>query len=127
MSVRTELRDAVRLILDDRYEVPDEPAVPPASSASRRWVVTVEQANVKPGPSQGTLTHELHLMLVVLTQDAELVETELEDALEYLLEQLLRSSFDHGFVSADRDVVNNLHAYDLTLTIASDVTDTTKE
>lgn len=123
MSVRTEFRDALREDVDtERFLIPDEPRIPDNQSAQYRWAVTVEQASVMPGPTFGTLTHELHLMLVVLGTGEDGLEEELEDALELLLEQVVTADRDYGLQRADRDVVQNLHAYDITLTVSTDVT-----
>lgn len=122
MSVRTELRDALREDVDtEKFLIPDSPRIPENQPAQYRWAVTVEQANVKPGPSFGTLLHELHLMLVVLATGEDALEEELEDALEVLLEQIITADRDYGLLSADRDVVGNLHAYDITLTVTTEV------
>lgn len=123
MSVRTELRDALREDIDtERFLIPDAPRIPDNQPAQYRWAVTVEQSSVRPGPTFGTLSHELHLMLVVLATGDDTLEEELEVALEVLLEQLVTAERDYGLVQADRDVVQNLHAYDITLTVTTDVT-----
>jgi hypothetical protein len=123
MSVRTELRDAIREDVDtDLFLIPDQPRVPDNASATYRWVVTVEQSSVIPGPTFGTLLHELHLMLVVLATGEDELETELEQALELLLEQLITADRDYSLQRADRDVIANLHGYDITLTVTTEVT-----
>lgn len=123
MSVRTELRDALREDIDtERFLIPDEPRIPENQSAQYRWVVTVEQSSVTPGPTFTTLTHEVHLMLAVLATGEDSLEEELEDALEVLLEQIVTADRDYGLQRADRDAIGNLHVYDITLTVTTTVT-----
>lgn len=123
MSVRTELRDALREDVDtEKFLIPDTARIPENQPAQYRWAVTVEQTSVTPGPTFDSLLHEVHLMLVVLATGEDDLEDELEEALDLLLEQIVTADRDYGLQRADRDVVANFHAYDITLTVSSDVT-----